>query len=263
MSYDHINHTDIDENEFDDQDVRYAIGQVDIDVVCYYNPSCREGASLLIGYTNTYLNWDENPDFDKTHFNTLTLGLGGLTNRLSDWIWQGFVKWNIDTDNFDVDRYSTWDLLLWGRRAFCTCHDLGFHIGFYAQTGMKIDRVYPVIGFDWYQTECWKINLIFPMDLSVMYLYNPNWSLGTAIRFFESRHRTGDNETKPRALFAYRNYGAEFTLDYECGPYFLVNAHVGSTLGGRLKVSDRHYNNSKRLDLDPAVYFGGEISLRF
>lgn len=263
VNYNHIDHTNIDEKEFDDQDVRYAIGKVDLDMVWYYNPSREEGSTFLLGYTNTYLNWEENPDFDKSHFNTLTLGLGGFTNRLCDWLWKGFVKYNIDTDNFEFDRYSTWDLLLWGRKSFCLCHELGFHIGFYAQTGMKMDRVYPVIGFDWYRTDRWKVNLIFPMDLSVIYLYNTNLSLSAAIRFFESRHRTGNNEPKPRAQFAYRNYGAEFGINYDCAPKIFVNAHIGSTLGGHLKISDKHYGNSTRLDLDPALYYGGEISYRF
>jgi hypothetical protein len=128
---------------------------------------------------------------------------------------------------------------------------------------MKIDKIYPVIGFDWWQTKNMKVNLVFPVEMSVVYYETPNFSYGPAIRFFECRHRTGENEPVPMSVFYYRTYGGEIFANYECGDTFYLNVHAGYSFGGTVRIADKHNGNSRNLDLDSAPYIGGELSYRF
>ncbi|NGX42857.1 MAG: hypothetical protein K940chlam7_01145 [Chlamydiae bacterium] len=259
--YDDIRRADIKESGHKGEHLKYSIGTAYLGSVVCYNPCREEGFTLSAAYTRTRLDWDENPEFDKSEYNTLSASISGFSNRLPDWEWKGNITFNIDTDSFDFEKYATWDLLLWGRYDYC--NNLGLHIGFYSITGMKIDRVYPVIGFDW---NCWrnlKINAVFPMDMSLIWVFNCKLETGAAVRFFESRHRVGKNENLSMALWTYRTYGAELFLNFNYSEYIHANVHIGESLGGKLKIADRHYGKAHHFRTKCAPYIGGEITLGY
>lgn len=250
-----------DTEEHDGEELKYSRGEATLAGVVCYNPCNEEGLVLILGYTNTEIDWGENPFFDQTCFNTARVGIGGFSNRICDWMWQGSVILNADTDHFDLERYLTWDLLLWGRYQYNSC--IGLHLGFYAETGMMVDHVYPVIGFDWAASECWKVNAIFPMDISAIYTINQNWSAVGAVRFFHARHRVGKDEELERAIVTYKNSGTELALLYDCADWASANVHVGYANGGRLKVADRDYSNREHFRFKASPYIGGEVKIAF
>lgn len=242
--------------------VLFATGMAEASYVYYYNPCIEEGANVSLFYENTYLDWKSNPYFNQRNVNTVGVNLGLFSKRMQDWTWNTQVSINFDNvEHWNINDYMYYDVLLWGRYEYCP--DLGIHIGFLANTGMKINRVYPVIGFDFKYNRYWKFNVIFPMNISIVYSFNEAWSVSIAGRFFNERHRVKKEEWLSCGLYRYQTAGAELGLTY--APNMLINAniHAGINLGGRLTIADRHYRHSQRIRLNPAPYAGGEVTVNF
>jgi hypothetical protein len=240
----------------------FAAAAVDASMIFYYDPCNKEGANLAVAYKKTYLNWQHNPYFNETNFDTISAIVGGYSERLCDWIWRGQLSINFDNiEHWDYQDYMNYDLLLWGRYAFC--ENIGVHIGIFGQTGMRIDRVYPVIGFDWKYNDNIQINLIYPLNVSAVYSFNPQWSVALAGRFFDERHRVKKDAHLSEGLWVYRVVGGECALNYNPTNWISANIHVGSTIGGTLKVANRNYHNRRRYTVDDSFYAGGELSVSF
>ncbi|MFQ5728930.1 MAG: hypothetical protein ACE5GN_01030 [Waddliaceae bacterium] len=261
IDYDCMGEADFEKSSLKHQHLNFHVGRARLGSILWYNSSCEEGVAMSLAYMKTHLEWKENPYFDQENYETVSLSLSGFSDRLPDWLWKADLTASLDTDPGDLEKYLCWDLLLWGRYDYC--EDFGLHMGFYAITGMKIDRVYPILGIDWH---CWRklsLNLVFPLDISAMWEFNDNWVAGAALRFFESRHRVGNNENLTRALWDYRTTGAEFTVDYNCTDYIHANFHIGYTLGGKLKIADRDNDDPHHFKFKSSPYIGGELRLGY
>jgi hypothetical protein len=240
----------------------FTYDEVDLDgtVVVHYNETHKEGITVNGGYAYRYFDWKQNPYFDQKGFNSVYFGLGFFTHRAGNWDWKGFARVNLDPCHLNLNEYMWFDMLLWGRYKFAC--DWGFHAGIIALTGMKIDRVYPIIGLDWSYSDRIKINAIFPLDFSIVFKYNCDWSFYLGSRTWDVRQRTGKDENVERALWEYRAAGAEIAADYRW-KMFVANVHLGYSLGGRVKISNEHHRHTKRLDFKSAPYAGGELSVNF
>lgn len=246
----------------DDYHIKFAAAAVDASMVFYYDKCNKEAANVAVAYKKTYLNWEHNPYFKETNFDTISLILGGYSERLCDWIWRGQLSINFDNiEHWDFQDYMNYDLFLWGR--YHLCENIGFHIGIFAQTGMMIDRVYPVIGIDWKYSQKLHINLIYPVNISAVYSFNPQWSIALAGRFFDERHRVKKDAHLSEGLWVYRVVGAEIALNYNPTDWISANVHLGTTIGGNLKVANRNYHHRRRYDVNDSAYAGGELSVSF
>lgn len=243
------------------QHVKFGIVDVEASALVYYNQQCGEGIRLGVGYDGVYFNWNKNPNFHEKTFNQVSFSIAAFTKRTQGWLWQAQATLNWEPKYSNFSHYTNYDLLLWGRYDLCPDY-LGFHCGFVALTGMKIDKIFPIIGIDWTVYPKWKLNLIFPLNLSVVYTINKNWSAALAGRFFQVRERFGKHGRPSRGLFQYRNNGVELAANYA---YKKMNAnfHVGSTFGGQFKISNNHNKKKEHYDLCSAFYLGGEASLDF
>ena len=249
-------------NSFRGNNLYFSTGWAEAGFVYYYDACIEEGASVALVYQNTYLDWQSNPYFSQKDITTLTLDFAGFSKRLCKWDWNGQLSINFDNVGYwDVSDYMYYDLLLWGRYAYFK--NLGVHIGFLAETGMKMDRVYPIIGIDWTYDCHWKLNLIFPLNISVVYTINNAWSFTIASRFFDERHRVKKKEWLSEGLWHYQSTGVEFGVNYNYHKWIVANIHAGTTLGGHLKIADRHYKHRQRIHFDSAPYAGGEITVSF
>jgi hypothetical protein len=249
-----------DRNHF--KNFTFTTGDIDLSFIYYYNPCLIEGASLGISYMRTRLDWKENPFFTQKDYDTVSLNFGGFSQRFKDWTWKGQVTINFDNiEHWTIEDYVNYDLVLWGRYAYRP--NLGVHIGFLALTGMKIDRVYPIIGIDWTYNCHWKLSFVFPMDISVAYTINKCWEISLASRFFTQRHRVKKDQFFSRGLWFYTSSGAELAIKYTPKKGILVNVHVGEDFGGHLKVANRHYKEGRRLSFGAAPYAGAEIDINF
>jgi hypothetical protein len=229
-------------------------------MVVYYNKDCKEGIILGAGYSHTFFDWNKNLYFDRTVFDEASLSVTAFSQRLCNWLWQAQFVVNWETHFSDFTDYSNYDLFLWGRYEY-TC-DVNLHAGFYAQTGMKIDHIYPIIGFDWTINDQWKLNCVFPFNLSIEYKYDQNWTALIAGRLFDVRYRVGKNEPLSKGLLEYRNKGVELAVNYE-SKYFSGNIHGGYTFGGKFIISNKNHKHKKHFNFDSSPYAGGEISLKF
>lgn len=238
---------------------QFAIANAELGLVCYYNPCYTEGITTSIAYTETYYGWRENPWFDQEHFQTTSLTFSGFSKRLDRWFWRGMVQFNIDGWNWDGD-YAFYNFMMWGR--YTLCQDWGIHVGFFAETGMRIDRVYPVIGFDWQISEKWKLNAVFPFDMSLQYAWTKHWTVSLAGRTFDSRHRVNKKNANRQYLARYTNGGIEMMIKYEKNG-LTANVHAGSTLGGVYRLSNHDNRDPHHYKLDAAGYAGAEIDVRF
>lgn len=259
--YDYIAEADFDESALRGEHLAFRIGRIHLGTLCYHNPRCKEGVSVGLAYTQTYLRWNQNPYFNQRYFDTASFNVSGFSHRLQEWYWRGNVSFNFDTDHFDPEEYLTYDLLLWGRYTYCK--NFGLHVGFYAITGMKVDRVYPILGVDWLYRKNIRINLVFPVDINATWEINKCWTTGAAIRFFESRHRVGEHAELPMAVWVYRVWGAEYFLTYNLSEFIHLNVHGGYTFGGKLKIANKHYDDGHHFKTKPAPYIGATIVMAY
>lgn len=256
---DAVGKTQIDKGFFKGDDVHFAEAEGEVGFIYYYCPTYKEGAGLALGYTATYLHWSDNPWFNQDRFDTLSLSFTGFTERLKRWFWRAQFSINIDTDEWTAP-YTNYDIMLWGRYEYC--QNVGVHVGFLAQTGMRLDRVYPIFGFDWQISRKWKLNLVYPVNVSLDYALTQKWSLSIAGRNFNSRHRVHNNDSHAKALVRYENIGAEFAVKYE-DKEVSANIHGGTTLDGRYRVANWHNHHAHTYKLKPSGYIGGEIDVKF
>ena len=241
--------------------LHYYEVQADASGVFYHSPCHKEALGIQVSFNSTQLYWNHNPYYDQKNFNNFGIVLGGVTNRLCGWTWQGSVSANMDTKHINFGDYTTYDLLMWGR--YDWRKNIGVHVGFLAWTGLKIDKILPILGFDWSFCDKWRINAIFPINASIVYQYSENFSIAAAGRFFWNRHRIEDSAPLSRGIWEYRNAGVELAVNYSHCNWFSANAHAGYSLGGDVKLSNSRHKSTKKFEFGGSPYVGGEVALKF
>ncbi len=243
-------------------EIDFGIGGPQLTAVFAYNPDCCEGAYAMLGYNWIYLGWGENPLFRETHYQIVNAGFGVFTKRWRDWFWIVQASINIDAERPSLWHYSTYDITFWGRRAWS--QNFGYNVGVLIQTGMKMDRFYPIIGIDWEFNEHWKLNLIFPINFSIIYTWNKNWAFSIASRFFNVRSRAGPGGVISRGTWRYENTGVEGMIAYTLPRWGLeANVHAGLATGAHVRIADFDNQNPSHFRTNPAPYGGAEVTLKF
>lgn len=243
------------------QFLRYREAEVELDYLFYFSPCFEEGLNGGLSFNWTQLGWKDNPFFKKENFKTVSVELGVFTHRLHDWLWRAQATINLDVDHVNIGQYSTYDFLFWGKYEYR--EDIGVHVGLWAETGMRIDWVYPIFGFDWKINPKWKLNAVFPVNVSLVYQIADCWTASLAGRFFDSRHRADRNSNLRGAIVTYRAAAAEAVLGYDCQSWLQANVHAGYNFGGKFIIANSHYNHKRHFNFDAAPYIGGEASIRF
>jgi hypothetical protein len=226
----------------------------------YYDECHGEGLGVGIGYINTHFDWNHNPFFKVKDVGQVAFTLSGFSARIKNWMWHAQATLNWEPKYKKFWDYTNYDLILWGKYDYLD--NVNLHLGFLAQTGMKIDHIYPIIGFDWTINEKWQLNVILPLNISINYLIDSSWTASLAARVWNIRYRVGEDENVERGLLYYRNQGAEFAINYAKG-HFGANIHAGVTLGGQFRVSDRNNQHKRHFDMNSAAYVGGEAVVKF
>ena len=250
-----------DHRHFKKQKIGYTAGELAAGGVIFYNACKQEAINVSLSYWHDHIEWKHNRYFDHHSFDNVTLSVGFFSMRVHDWFWRGQVGIDVDATYGDFWRYTFYDLLLWGRY---TCSPtLGFHVGFVGQTGQRLDHVYPLIGLDWAISDRWKLNAVFPVEISLEYTLTQRWSFALATRFFEIRHRLRQSDRLKRGLIEYKNTGLELGCNYVYGKAINVNLHVGEALGGYFKLESQRHRRIHRLEFKPSPYAGGELQFHF
>lgn len=249
----------IDNGDFKGHKVQYAEAEAEAGMTVYYCPRHTEGLRVAAAFSPSYLKWHDNPWFDQDHFNLFKVSVSGFTKRMHRWFWRSEIGINFDTEDWS-SKFTSYDVLFWGRYEYS--ENLGFHIGFLGQTGLEMDLYFPIIGFDWAISKKWKLQAVFPMNISLNYLVNSHWSIGIAGRLFSPRFRVPHKDHSLKPLVRYINAGAEFIIEYETESVS-ANIHAGSTLGGTLRLADTHGHHVRHFNLKPSAYAGTGINVKF
>lgn len=260
FSSDFIGRSDIDKHYYSGH-INFNSSCVNVGSVVWYKEAYKEGAMIEVGFDRTHMKWNDNPFFKKSNYDTFSLGGLLFTQRACDWDWKLYARWNLDTDHPEFSHYSTYDMFLWGRYTYTDL--VGLHFGVYAETGMKVDRVYPIIGFDWQYSDRFSIHAAFPFDVKLMYMLGHNWCAELCFHFFRERHRAGKHEELPEAIWVYENYSIDSCICYQWNENSRINFHVGWALGGDLKIANKNYDDKEHFDFNGAGVIGMEGSIKF
>lgn len=241
--------------------VEFGVAEIDANMVFYYDECNKEGLVATAGYNYNQIKW-KNPYFDQNQFNTASVAVSAFTERAENWKWAAQVKVNFDLNHFRFADYIYFDLLLSGRYAYSEC--LGLHFGVLALTGYRIDRIYPILGFDWQINEDLKLNMVYPLNVSLAYSVTKQWSVLVAGRAFENRHRVGKDNHYSRGLVEYRAAGVEGQIAYVSENKKIEgDIHAGQILGGTVKASNARHHHIKRYPFKTAPYVGGHLAIKF
>ncbi|MBJ7449365.1 MAG: hypothetical protein JHC93_03275 [Parachlamydiales bacterium] len=249
--------------KFKTSDVRYQdllFNEADGDLYFTFAPTSEETVTFGAGWGHTTLKWDENPFFSQTNFDVVKLGVIATTDRFTDWFWQGSIYTNRQSNKIGSSNDAIYTTEVWGR--WSVTEAFGLNFGFINQLGLKTIELYPIIGFD-YRANCnWKINLVYPTNISVNYDFADHWTASASARFFKTRHRVDSDQAVPFAIFQYQTVGGELALAYDI-QFFRVKLFGGSTTEARLKIYNSNGNDRTEYKLDPAFYAGMNISVHF
>ncbi|GAB4225402.1 MAG: hypothetical protein Tsb0021_00010 [Chlamydiales bacterium] len=244
--------------------IGFTEGDVTLSLVRLY--SVGNGFSLGVGYEQTRIDWKNNEFFNNGNYNRLTLSGFRFTKCTDQWdVRLGFIG-RFDTYHIDFSYHTTWDFLFWGRYSWNSwfCDDVGLHFGTIWKTGIDKSWALPIVGIDFAYSSCLKINLVFPVDLSLVYQINKSWYFVATNRFWNTRQRLRADEPLSEGIFEYRNAGIDFGLRYESGYFAAGQLHIGSTYrDGDIKISNKNDHTIRHNKFKGAFYFGGEIDLKF
>ncbi len=257
---DWIQRSKINRRHHHNEHVKFFTATVQAEGVVYYNPCHSEGIGLGVGYIRSYFEWKQNPRFKTRNLDQVAFTISGFSERLKDWNWHGQLTANWEPRYHELWRYTNYDIILWGRYAYQ--EHVNLHFGFIALTGMKIDHIYPIIGFDWSFANRWKLNLIFPLNISLIYGISPSLSASLAARVWDIRYRFGKDQPKARSLLEYRNQGVELGINYSKGR-IAANIHAGITLGGQFRTFNSDSKSKHHFNMNSAAYAGGEAVFKF
>jgi hypothetical protein len=241
--------------------IRYGNLEAELEALGYWDECHREGFKIALSYEQSHLDWASNPFFDRRHFNTASLALLAFTERFCGWTWIGQARYNIDANNWGFVDYSTYDWLVWGRYSYR--QNIGLHLGVYAQTGIHLPLVLPIVGLDWQFLRDWKLSCVFPLNISLVYALDACWNLRLGGRWWSDRHRVGKHEHLMQAIWRYSNYGVELGTSCSVSDCLRGDLHAGLAFCGKVKVADRGGHESKTFRFKPAAYFGGELVVNF
>lgn len=245
--------------EADGQHLRFTEGEASF--TFSYPLSLTSGLVIGAGYDYVILDWKENFKFNETQFGYANFSLTGYTESLPDWRWSVSLAASLDTEEFSLSEYTLYGGVLWGRYNWCDA--VGVNVGFLAELGLKKDKFWPLLGFDFPLGECWQFNLVFPIDLSIEYTRFDCVHAGVSMRFIRSRHRVSELEPLPKGIFDYHVNGVEFDLGWEPIALFGIRGYIGHTFEGDLKITNQNDHDSQHFKFRSALYGGGQVSVNF
>lgn len=243
---------------FSGQHISYYESQAMLSYNHFFNP--RNAISLGAAYGNNGIDWRQAPDFTKDTFQTASFTLGGYSKEYERWLWRANFTARFSL-NEKIPTYVLYTSALWGR--YDLTHRFGTHVGYFFETGLRKDKVWPILGFDYEITDTLKLYAVYPFEASVRYDFCQPWAMELSSRFFRYRDRLGANEPNPQGLVEYNNTGAELRLVYDNFPMIKANIHLGYAFGGDLRVSNRKDKNPIYYKFDGATYLGGDFNLKF
>ncbi len=147
--------------------------------------------------------------------------------------------------------------LMWGRYQFT--EKAGVHVGWNGHYGIKNGYLLPLLGFDYRFLPRWQLNLIFPIDFSLTYWINPNWSCLVKYATFGRLYRHpwrihGGIGRYKDGIFEVYSSGAEIDLVYNFRGQLNAGICAGENFGGWILIMDHDNHHPRYFKYDSAPY---------
>ncbi len=244
-------------------DLKYADGYA----AAFYTHFLDEDNSLTFGAGYDYLkmDWDKNPRFREDVFNYATGSIGLVSMTLERWRWIVNGGFSVDANHFDFGKSGVYHAMLWGRYHYG--ESCGVHVGALGFYGIKNGYALPILGFDWKFGAHWRLATIFPVNLSLAYLFNDYWSMEAAYSGFgiyryprrahDGRHGFHD------PIFSIYSSGLDLNLKYDYDHLFRFAIGGGWNFGGWVLIKNSDNRNGKYYNYNSAPYVQATLAFTF
>lgn len=222
--------------------------------------------SWKVGYSFLEFDWAKNPRFKGDDYHFANASVAWISTSLKDWRWILSGAASVDTQTWNFGASGVYYGLMWGRYQFSKV--IGMHVGWAGYVGVKNGYMLPIVGIDYQPTNHWQINAIFPINISVKYLFDPHWStslewatFGRPYRFPMRAHEgKGDYHN---GIFEIYSKGIELDLNFQTGYTLSASAGIGWNFGGWIFIKDAHNHHGKYYKFDDAPYGQCKFTLTF
>lgn len=234
----------------------------------YYSTFLNEKNIVSVEVGDLYINfdWEDNPRFRQNIYNTLNTSIAFISMSWDRWRWVINPGVTVDAATLNYSKSAVYYGLLWGRYAYSSF--TGLHIGVFGWGGIKNHYVLPVVGIDWTNGQNWRVNMIFPLDASIEYQINPQWTTLVAVDAFGGPYRfprrihKGNGDFK-NGIFEVYSAGAEVAVDYRPNALVKTELGVGYNWGGWILIKDKNNHHGKYYHFNAAPYIQGNIAVTF
>jgi hypothetical protein len=219
-----------------------------------------------LGYAYLDLDWHKNPRFQEDSYNFAVASIGYVTTGLDKWRWVFSAAGSVDAETLDFAHSAVGYGLVWGRYHFSSI--TGVHIGALGYGGIRNHYVLPIVGFDFNLSPEWKLNAIFPLDISLNYQWASHWATSIAASSFGGPYRTPKRAHRgvgrfEHAIFEVYSSGVEIDLNYDSHHFITAGVGVGWDFGGWILIKDAQNRHGKYYKFDAAPYGTATLSLTF
>ncbi len=222
--------------------------------------------SWKVGYSFLDFNWLKNPRFSESDYHFVNASLGWVSTSVQDWRWILATGVSVDAQTFNFGQSGVYYGLMWGRYHFSDT--IGMHIGWAGYAGVKNGYLLPILGIDWRTGKHWKFNAIFPVNVSIEYLFNKYWSSAVEVATFGRPYRFpmrihGGKGKFHNGIFEVYSYGVELDMKFQTGGGLLASFGGGWNFGGWILIKDHDNNHAKYYKFDGAPYAQGKLAFNF
>ena len=222
--------------------------------------------SWKVGYSFLDFNWLKNPRFKENDYHFVNASLGWVSTSIQDWRWILATGASVDAQTFNFGQSGVYYGLMWGRYHFSDT--IGMHMGCAGYVGVRNGYLLPIIGIDWRTGKHWKFNGIFPVNLSIEYLFNQHWSTSLEVAAFGRPYRFpmrihGGKDGSHNGIFEVYSKGVELDLKFQTGRCIYASVGGGWNFGGWILIKDRHNNHGKYYKYNGAPYAQGKLEFTF
>ena len=222
--------------------------------------------SWKVGYSFLDFNWLKNPRFREHDYHFVNASLGWVSTSVKDWRWILSTGVSVDAQTFDFGHSGVYYGMMWGRYSFSPT--IGMHIGWAGYVGVENGYMLPIVGIDWQVGQHWRFNGIFPINLSIEYLFNKNWSTALEVASFGRPYRFpmrihGGNEHFRNGIFEVYSKGLELDLKFHTGNAFRASVGGGWNFGGWILIKNHDNSHAKYYKYDGAPYAQGKLEFTF
>jgi len=245
--------------------MQYAEGTTSI----FYNHFVSENNALAyqIGMNYTHLGWNQNPRFSGQDYYYGIASIAWVSYAIERWRWVINTGVSFDAEKFDVGNSGVYYTLLWGRYQYTST--FAMHVGFLGYYGAaKNGYMLPVLGCDWWWSNKWEYKIIFPLETSVHYHFNNNWSTAIMFTTFGGPYRfprriLGGREKYENGIFEIYSTGIELDMKYKASSCLKAGVGGGCNFGGWILIKDHANHHGRYYKFNASAYGRAYLTFSF